>query len=163
MLNRLKKTLLAALIPTLMLMPHASAWADLSDSLPDIGTTPQAPPSPFLQAKSFASAKKLIEPLLAKQPDNASRILNRYTWSHPDDPNRWDLLAQASAQQGLNDEEMSARAETLALNGQLDQAITVLSSARAQVPVGSLKQACYDARINQLHQLQKRFKQYKKR
>ncbi len=168
----------------------------------------------FLQEKSFANAKKLIEPLLAKQPDNvwyldimtdidiglnqpqqaiarlnaagaaknspvvqlnlanayvkakqpanASRILNRYTWSHPDDVNGWDLLAQASAQQGLNDEEMSARAETLALNGQLDQAITTLSSASAQVPVGSLKQARYDARIDQLRQLQNRFKQYQK-
>ena len=168
----------------------------------------------FLQAKSFANAKKIIEPLLAKQPDNvwyldimtdidiglnqpqqaiarlnaagaaknspvvqlnlanayveakqpanASRILNRYTWSHPDDVNGWDLLAQASAQQGLNDEEMAARAETLALNGQLDQAITTLSSASAQVPVGSLKQARYDARIDQLRQLQTRFKQYQK-
>ena len=168
----------------------------------------------FLQAKSFASAKKIIEPLLAKQPDNvwyldimtdidiglnqpqqaiarlnaagaaknspvvqlnlanawveakqpanASRILNRYTWSHPDDVNGWDLLAQASAQQGLGDEEMSARAETLALNGQIDQAITTLSSASAQVPVGSLKQARYDARIDQLRQLQTRFKQYQK-
>jgi len=168
----------------------------------------------FLQAKSFASAKKIIEPLLAKQPDNvwyldimtdidigmnqpqqaiarlnaagaaknspvvqlnlanayveakqpanASRILNRYTWAHPDDVNGWDLLAQASAQQGLHDEEMSARAETLALNGQLDQAITTLSSASAQVPVGSLKQARYDARIDQLRQLQTRFKQYQK-
>ena len=168
----------------------------------------------FLQAKSFASAKRIIEPLLAKQPDNvwyldimtdidiglnqpqqaiarltaagaaknspvvqlnlanayveakqpanASRILNRYTWSHPDDVNGWDLLAQASAQQGLSDEEMSARAETLALNGQLAQAITTLSSASAQVPVGSLKQARYDARIDQLRQLQTRFKQYQK-
>jgi len=57
---------------------------------------------------------------------------------------------------------MSARAETLALNGQLDQAITTLGSASAQVPVGSLKQARYDARIDQLRQLQTRFKQYQK-
>lgn len=168
----------------------------------------------FLQAKDFANAKKIIAPLLAKQPGNiwlldimtdidiglnqpqqaitmlnsapgaknspvvqlnlanayveakqpanASRILNRYTWSHPDDANGWDLLAQASAQQGIHDEEMSARAETLALNGKLDQAITALSSASAQVPVGSLKQARYDARIDQLRQLQNRFKQYQK-
>ena len=98
----------------------------------------------------------------AKQPANASRILNRYTWTNKDDPNGWDLLAQASAQQGLNDEELSARAESLALNGQLDQAITTLSSASAQVPLGSLKQARYDARIDQLRQLQQRFKQYQK-
>lgn len=168
----------------------------------------------FLQAKSYANAKKIIEPLLAKQPNNvwfldimtdidiglhqpqqaialltaavsekdnpviqlnlanawleakqpanASRILRRYTWSNPDDSNGWDLLAQASAQQGLDDEEMSARAETLALNGQISQAITALSGASALVPVGSLKQARYDARIDQLRQLQNRFRQYQK-
>lgn len=166
----------------------------------------------FLQAKSFANAKKIIAPLLAKQPDNvwyldimsdidiglnqpqqaismllaakgvsasavvqlnlanayveakqpaeASKILNRYTWAHKDDPNGWDLLAQASADQGLTDEEEAARAESLALNGQLDQAIRSLSSASASVPLGSLKQARYDARIDQLRQLQQRFKPY---
>ncbi|PIF21039.1 beta-barrel assembly-enhancing protease [Candidatus Pantoea floridensis] len=168
----------------------------------------------FLQAKSFDSAKRVIAPLLAKQPDNvwfldimtdidiglkqpqqaitmlssakgsstnpvlqlnlanayveakqpanASRILNRYTFAHPDDLNAWDLLAQASAAQGLRDEELSARAEGLALNGQLDQAISTLSSASAQVPLGSLKQARYDARIDQFRELQKRFKVYQK-
>ncbi|MDF7631026.1 M48 family metallopeptidase [Erwiniaceae bacterium L1_55_4] len=168
----------------------------------------------FLQAKSFDSAKKIITPLLAKQPDNvwlldimtdidiglnqpqqainmltsakgsstnpvlqlnlanayveakqpanATRILNRYTFAHPDDVNAWDLLAQASAAQGFRDEELSARAEGLALNGQLDQAITTLSSASAQVPLGSLKQARYDARIDQFRELQKRFRQYQK-
>jgi predicted Zn-dependent protease len=168
----------------------------------------------FLQAKSFDSAKRVIAPLLAKQPDNvwfldimtdidiglnqpqqaiamltsakgsstnpvlqlnlanayveakqpanASRILNRYTFAHPDDVNAFDLLAQASAAQGLRDEELSARAEGLALNGQLDQAISTLSSASAQVPLSSLKQARYDARIDQFRQLQKRFKVYQK-
>ncbi|MEN4889035.1 M48 family metallopeptidase [Erwinia billingiae] len=166
----------------------------------------------FLQGKSFANAKKIIAPLLAKQPGNvwyldimsdidiglnqpqqaismllaakgvsasavvqlnlanayveakqpaeASKILNRYTWAHKDDPNGWDLLAQASADQGLTDEEQAARAESLALNGQLDQAIRSLSSASASVPLGSLKQARYDARIDQLRQLQQRFKPY---
>jgi len=168
----------------------------------------------FLQAKSFDSAKRVIAPLLAKQPDNvwfldimtdidiglnqpqqaiamlssakgsssnpvlqlnlanayveakqpanASRILNRYTFAHPDDVNAFDLLAQASAAQGLRDEELSARAEGLAFNGQLDQAISTLSSASAQVPLGSLKQARYDARIDQFRELQKRFKVYQK-
>ena len=168
----------------------------------------------FLEAKSFANAKKIIEPLLAKAPNNvwfldimtdidiglnqpqqavarlsalkasssdpvlqlnlanalleakqpaaASRVLNRYTWAHPDDVNGWDLLAQASAAQNLRDEELSARAEGLALTGQLDQAITTLSSASAQVKLGSLQQARYDARIDQLRQLQLRFRQYQK-
>jgi len=168
----------------------------------------------ILEAKSFANAKKIIEPLLAKAPNNvwfldimtdidiglnqpqqavarlsalkasssdpvlqlnlanalleakqpaaASRVLNRYTWAHPDDVNGWDLLAQASAAQNLRDEELSARAEGLALTGQLDQAITTLSSASAQVKLGSLQQARYDARIDQLRQLQLRFRQYQK-
>ncbi|MDU5192920.1 MAG: hypothetical protein E6199_18090, partial [Mixta calida] len=59
-------------------------------------------------------------------------------------------------------EELSARAEGLALTGQLDQAITTLSSASAQVKLGSLQQARYDARIDQLRQLQLRFRQYQK-
>ena len=44
----------------------------------------------------------------------------------------------------------------------LDQAIRSLSSASAQSPLGSLKQARYDARIDQLRQLQQRFRQYQK-
>lgn len=98
----------------------------------------------------------------AKQPAEASKILYRYTWAHKDDPNGWDLLAQACADQGLTDEEEAARAETLALDGQLDQAIRSLSSASAAVPLGSLKQARYDARIDQLRQLQQRFRPYQK-
>ncbi|MCW0310387.1 Beta-barrel assembly-enhancing protease [Pantoea ananatis] len=168
----------------------------------------------FLQAKSFGEAKRIVAPLLAKQPENvwlldlmtdidiglnqpqqaiamltatqasktspvvqlnlanayveakqpanASHILNRYTWTHKDDTNGWDLLAQASAQQGLTDEELFARAESLALSGQLDQAISALSRASSLVPLGSLKQARYDARIDQLRQLQQRFKQYQR-
>ncbi|MCX8956747.1 beta-barrel assembly-enhancing protease [Erwinia psidii] len=98
----------------------------------------------------------------AAQPDHASKILYRYTWAHKEDPNGWDLLAQASADQGLTDEEQAARAESLALNGRLDQAIRSLSSASAAVPLGSLKQARYDARIDQLRQLQQRFRAYQK-
>lgn len=168
----------------------------------------------FLQAKSYDNARKIIAPLLARepanvwyldimtdidiglkqpqraitlllaakggsdnpvvqlnlanawveasQPANASKILYRYTWAHKDDPNGWDLLAKASADQGLTDEELAARAESLALNGRLDQAIRSLSSASASVPLGSLKQARYDARIDQLRQLQQRFRAYQK-
>ncbi|MBD8164105.1 beta-barrel assembly-enhancing protease [Erwinia persicina] len=98
----------------------------------------------------------------AKQPASASKVLYRYTWANKDDPNGWGLLAQASADQGLTDEEQAARAEDLALSGQLDQAIRSLSSASAAVPLGSLKQARYDARIDQLRRLQERFRQYQK-
>jgi len=96
------------------------------------------------------------------QPAAASKILYRYTFANPNDPNGWDLLAQATAAQGLRDEELSARAESLALSGQLDQAIRLLSNASSQVKLGSLKQARYDARIDQLRQLQTRFKAYQR-
>ncbi|WP_431225474.1 beta-barrel assembly-enhancing protease [Serratia sp. L9] len=96
------------------------------------------------------------------QPAQASKILNRYTFAHPNDPNGWDLLAQASAAQGLRDEELSARAESLALAGRLDQAIGLLSNASSLQKLGSLQQARYDARIDQLRQLQKTFSKFQR-
>ncbi|WP_075181442.1 M48 family metallopeptidase [Pantoea sp. 1.19] len=120
------------------------------------GVKGEAARSPVIQLNL---ANALVE---GKQPAAASRILNRYTFAHPDDSNGWDLLAQASAALGRRDEELAARAESLALSGQLDQAITTLSSASSQVALGSLQQARYDARIDQLRQLQLRFKQYQR-
>ncbi|WP_245956811.1 tetratricopeptide repeat protein [Edaphovirga cremea] len=97
-----------------------------------------------------------------KRPADASRILYRYTYANPGDPNGWDLLAQASADQGLRAQELSARAESMALVGRLDQSIELLSNASAQSKLRSLDQARYDARIDQLRQLQKRFRQYQR-
>lgn len=169
----------------------------------------------FYQAKKYDEARELIQPLLAKDPNNiwfldlitdidlgqnkaaqainrlltlnaaqsnnpvlqlnlanayvegkqpalASKILHRYTFAHSSDPNGWELLAQASAAQGLRDEELSARAESLALIGRLDQAIDLLSQASAQQKLGSLQQARYDARIDQLRQLQQRFLKFQR-
>ncbi|AYN29369.1 beta-barrel assembly-enhancing protease [Buttiauxella sp. 3AFRM03] len=98
----------------------------------------------------------------AGQPNQAAEILNRYTFAHPDDSNGWDLLAQTQAALGNRDQELAARAEVMALVGKLDQAITLLSGASAQVKLGSLQQARYDARIDQFRELQKRFLQYSK-
>ncbi|HAK8374913.1 TPA: tetratricopeptide repeat protein, partial [Salmonella enterica] len=96
------------------------------------------------------------------QPKAAETILNRYTFSHKDDGNGWDLLAQAEAALNNRDQELAARAESYALAGRLDQAISLLSSASAQAKLGSQQQARYDARIDQLRQLQERFKPYTK-
>jgi len=96
------------------------------------------------------------------RPADATRILYRYTYANPNDGNGWDLLAQACAAQGLRAQELAARAESLALMGQLDQSIKLLSNASALSTLGSLDQARYDARIDQLRQLQKRFAQYQK-
>ncbi len=90
----------------------------------------------------------------------ATQLLYHYTFNNPNDPNGWDLLAEATAAQGLRDEELSARAESLALNCQLTQAISLLSDASSLVKLGSLKQARYDARIDQLRQLNQRYRQY---
>lgn len=96
------------------------------------------------------------------QAREAAAILNRYTFNNKDDQNGWDLLAQAEAQLGNRDQELAARAEGFALVGRLDQAISMLSSASSQVKLGSLQQARYDARIDQLRGLQQRFKPYEK-
>ncbi|ELY4524053.1 beta-barrel assembly-enhancing protease [Cronobacter turicensis] len=100
--------------------------------------------------------------LEGSQPAQAVTILNRYTFTWPDDTNGWDLLAQAQAALGNRDQELAARAEVMALLGKLDQAITLLSSASSQVKLGSLQQARYDARIDQIRQLQQRFRPYEK-
>lgn len=71
------------------------------------------------------------------QPKAAETILNRYTFSHKDDGNGWDLLAQAEAALNNRDQELAARAESYALAGRLDQAISLLSSASAQAKLGS--------------------------
>ncbi|WP_276642324.1 beta-barrel assembly-enhancing protease [Siccibacter turicensis] len=167
-----------------------------------------------MEAKNFAEAKTLLQPLLSASPNNAwyldlatdidlglnksteavnrlknapdlrnnpvlqlnlanawlengkpaeaVKILNRYTFDNKDDSNGWDLLAQAQAALNNRDQELAARAEVLALTGRLDQAISLLSSASTQVKTGSLQQARYDARIDQLRQLQQRFKPYEK-
>ncbi len=83
-------------------------------------------------------------------------------FNNKDDSNGWDLLAQAEAALNNRDQELAARAEGYALAGRLDQAISLLSSASSQVKLGSLQQARYDARIDQLRQLQERFKPYTK-
>ncbi|WP_342221659.1 M48 family metallopeptidase [Candidatus Fukatsuia endosymbiont of Tuberolachnus salignus] len=95
-----------------------------------------------------------------KQLTVASKLLYGYTFSHPDDLNGWELLAQVTAAQRLRDEVLAARAESLALQGHLSQAIDLLSDASTLVKLGSLKQARYDARIDQLRQLNQRFRQY---
>ncbi len=58
------------------------------------------------------------------QPGEAATILNRYTFTYKEDGNGWDLLAQAEGALGNRDQELAARAESMALVGQLEQAIS---------------------------------------
>lgn len=157
------------IIQPLLAQDVKNVW--LLDLMTDIDLAQQKAPQAIARLQA-ANAEQSKNPVLllnlanafveGNQPAQASRILNRYTFAHPDDPNGWDLLAQASAAQGLRDEELSARAESLALAGRLDQAIGLLSNASSLQKLGSLKQARYDARIDQLRQLQKSFSKFQR-
>ncbi|WP_029684719.1 M48 family metalloprotease [Tatumella saanichensis] len=158
----------AIIQPLLAQQPNNPWFLDIMTDI-DIGLKQPQAAVRMLNAVGAATSKS---PVLLLNLANASlqagdnaatrTLLNRYTWDYPDDPNGWDLLAQADAALGLNDEVLFAQAQGLALDGKLSQAIRALSSASAQVPFGSLKQARYDARIDQLRQLQQRFRQYQK-
>ncbi|OVB18250.1 hypothetical protein UQ12_28700 [Escherichia coli] len=87
-----------------------------------------------------------------------ANILNRYTLKNKPGSYGRRVLALAEAERNNRDQEPAAPAEGIALAGRLAQAISLLSSARSQVKVGSLQQARYDARID----LQERFKPYTK-
>ena len=153
--------------PLLAQQPNNPWYLDIITDI-DIGLHQATQAAQRLQAVKGVNSNPVLQLNLAnalleaKQPAQASKVLYRYTWSYKEDQNGWDLLAQASAAQGLSDEEQAARAESLALNGQLDQAIYGLGLASSQVKLGSLKQARYDARIDQFRQLQERFRQYQK-
>lgn len=128
-----------------------------SDAINRLKNAPNLNNNPVLQL-NLANAY-----LEGGQPAESAKILNRYTFDNKEDSNGWDLLAQAQARLNNRDQELAARAESLALSGRLEQAITTLSSASSQVKVGSLQQARYDARIDQLRQLQQRFRPYEKK
>ncbi|HEY1847148.1 MAG TPA: beta-barrel assembly-enhancing protease [Buttiauxella sp.] len=153
--------------PLLTAQPANPWYLDLSTDI-DLGQNKTADAINRLKSAPGLNLNPVLQLNLANayvqagQNAQAATILNRYTFAHPDDGNGWDLLAQAEASLGNRDQELAARAEVMALNGRLDQAISLLSSASAQVKLGSLQQARYDARIDQFRELQKRFLQYQK-
>ncbi|MDA9556188.1 M48 family metallopeptidase [Vibrio sp.] len=93
----------------------------------------------------------------ANQYDNAFKILQRYTYEHPNDTNGWSLLSEASARLGNNAEEVAARAEIHSLKAEWDKAIQYYSQASQLAELGSLEQARYDARIDELIIQRERF------
>ncbi|MGL4771887.1 MAG: tetratricopeptide repeat protein, partial [Plesiomonas shigelloides] len=97
----------------------------------------------------------------AGQSQEAIKRLERYTFANPNDLNGWGLSAEVYAARGQRDAELAARAENSALQGNFDEAITLLTNASQLVKVNSLKQARYDARIDQLRQLQNRYSKFK--
>ncbi|AXW87309.1 hypothetical protein CKQ53_10165 [Lonsdalea britannica] len=157
----------ATLQPLLDTSPTDPWFLDLMTDI-DIGQQRATQAIARLQKIPDAQVNPVLQLNLANayveghQAAAASRLLHKYTYANPSDPNGWELLAHAAADQGNRSEELAARAESLALNDKLDQAIRLLSNASAQSQLGSLDQARYDARIDQLRTLQKRFQQYDK-
>lgn len=96
---------------------------------------------------------------LVKQEKNAEaiKVLQRYTHENPNDVNGWHLLSQASIHLGFSDEDLAARAEILALKANWNKAIQYYTQASQLAELGSLKQARYDARIDQLMVQRDRF------
>ncbi|TON92713.1 hypothetical protein CGH50_11870, partial [Vibrio parahaemolyticus] len=92
-------------------------------------------------------ANALLE---ANQNDQAVRTLQRYTHDNPEDSNGWQLLSKGYHALGRSDEELAARAEILALRANWNKAIQYYSEASKMAELGSLEQARYDARIDQL-------------
>ena len=109
-----------------------------------------------------------LKPALVRQPNNpvltinyanaliekedfaeAIRVLQRYTHDNPNDTNGWHLLSKANTSLGNSDEDLAARAEILALQANWQ--------ASQIAELGSLKQARYDARIDQLMIQRERF------
>src|SRR5690606_36392305 len=157
-----------ALQPLLAADPNNPWYLDLATDI-DLGQKKATDAIKRLKGANDVRTNPVLQLNLANaylqggQPQEAATILNRYTFNNNDEQNGLDQLAQAEAQLGNGDQELAARAEGFALVGRLDQAISLLSSASSQVKLGSLQQARYDARIDQLRGLQQRFKPYEKR
>lgn len=87
----------------------------------------------------------------------AIRLLQRYTHDNPNDINGWSLLAETNSHLGNAEEDLAARAEILALRANWNKAIQFYTQASQLAPLGSLEQARYDARIDQLIIQRERF------
>lgn len=158
----------SGLLQTLNSQSPDNAW--FLDVLTDVDIARQQP----VQAVARLEKSKAVmtNPVLqlnlanacleAGQNAKAHNLLNHYTFTWPDDPNGWALLERASAAEGERNQELAARAESLALKGKLTDAVTLLKQASALGKGSKLDQARYDARIDQLNGLVKKFSVYSK-
>lgn len=80
----------------------------------------------------------------------AITVLQRYTHDKPTDTNGWQLLADAYAKIGKTDENLAALGEIFALKANWNKALQNFTQASQIAELGSLAQARYDARIDQL-------------
>ncbi|WP_413284940.1 M48 family metalloprotease [Vibrio sp. MA40-2] len=114
-------------------------------------------------------AVQMLENALNKKPNNpvllinyanaliessnyseAVSLLQRYTHDNPTDTIGWQLLASAYGQQGKTDQNLAALGEIFALKANWNKAIQNFTQAGQIAELGSLNQARYDARIDQL-------------
>ena len=95
--------------------------------------------------------------LEAKRYQPSLNILTRYSYQHPNDTNGWALLAQNYAKQNQRAGELAAMGELAALRAQWKLAISNYTQAAQQAKLGSLDQARYDARLDQLRVQQVQF------
>lgn len=92
----------------------------------------------------------------------AVSLLHRYTHANSDDMNGWDLLTTAYGGLRSRAQEMTARAELIALQGDFEQSIQLLQNARNQAQGDQTIISRINARVAQLQQLQKRYAVYKR-
>ncbi|MEH0762019.1 M48 family metallopeptidase [Vibrio sp. 16] len=130
----------------------------------------------YIAQKKPELAQSMLEKAMAATPNNAVitinyanvlikrerneeaiRVLQRYTHDYPNDVNGWHLLSEANIHLGRSDEDLAARAEILALKANWNKAIQYYTQASQLAELGSLKQARYDARIDQLMVQRERF------
>ena len=129
-----------------------------------------------LYQEKYASAITRLEKALKQQPQNsvlminyanallennqaqqAIKTLQQYTHERPNDTTGWSLLAKAYANAGITDGELAARAEIFALKGLWNKSLQNYTQASQLAELGSLNQARYDARIDQLRIARDRF------
>ncbi len=91
------------------------------------------------------------------QNQTAVRILQRFAHDNPQDTNGWHLLSKAHANLGDSANEVAARGELYALNANWNRAIQSFTQAAQLSDLGSLQQARFDARIDQLLQQRDQF------
>jgi beta-barrel assembly-enhancing protease len=155
----------AIMTPLLAQDANNDWWLDIMTDI-DIGLKqPDKAIARLIQHKDNATnqviAINLANALLENQAyQKAEQRLQNYTWRWPNDQNGWDLLSAACAKNHHQAEQRFADAQGLALQGKLDQAILALTEASNLAPLGSQQQARYDARIDELHKLQLRYRQF---
>ncbi|WP_105903517.1 beta-barrel assembly-enhancing protease [Vibrio gangliei] len=130
----------------------------------------------YIHKKQYDTALSLLKAGLERKPGNsvltinyanvlieanrskeAITILQRYTHNNPDQTVGWSLLASANSKIANEAEQLAAQAELFALSANWNKAISNYTRASQLAELGSLQQARYDARIDQLRIEQQRF------